>query len=191
MRIMLTLIDREEISRGLAEDLLFAEIALRIGRDPSVVSRDVARHGGRSGYRAVVAEQTACAARERPKPAWVSSAPSRNTPPPPTTRTTRPNRGTGATRASSRPLDAGARPAPPAPARRSRPRQACRRSRRRSPRSEPAARRWRCCRSRLPAAGDPDGEVTPRLDVPQRPRSPGRPARAAYQPRGGPAVEAG
>jgi IS30 family transposase len=28
----LTLIDREEISRGLAEDLLFAEIALRIGR---------------------------------------------------------------------------------------------------------------------------------------------------------------
>jgi IS30 family transposase len=64
---MLTLIDREEISRGLAEDLLFAEIALRIGRDPSVVSRDVARHGGRAGYRAVVAEQTACAARERPK----------------------------------------------------------------------------------------------------------------------------
>ena len=43
MRIMLTLIDREEISRGLAEDLLFAEIAVRIGRDPSVVSRDVAR----------------------------------------------------------------------------------------------------------------------------------------------------
>ena len=41
MRIMLTLIDREEISRGLAEDLLFAEIAVRIGRDPSVVSRDV------------------------------------------------------------------------------------------------------------------------------------------------------
>ena len=39
MRIMLTLMDREEISRGLAEDLLFAEIAVRIGRDPSVVSR--------------------------------------------------------------------------------------------------------------------------------------------------------
>jgi len=54
---MLTLIAREEISRGLAEDLLFAEIALRIGRDPSVVSRDVARHGGRAGYRAVVCRQ--------------------------------------------------------------------------------------------------------------------------------------
>ena len=67
MSIMLTLIDREEISRGLAEDLLFAEIAVRIGRDSSVVSRDVARHGGRAGYRAVVADQRACAARERPK----------------------------------------------------------------------------------------------------------------------------
>ena len=65
MRIMLTLIDQEEISRGLAEDLLFAEIAVRIGRDRSVVSRDVARHDGRSGYRAVVADQTACAARDR------------------------------------------------------------------------------------------------------------------------------
>jgi len=54
---MLTLIARQEISRGLAEDLLFAEIAVRIGRDPSVVSCDVARHGGRSGYRAVVADQ--------------------------------------------------------------------------------------------------------------------------------------
>src|ERR687894_264047 len=64
---MLTLIDREEISRGLAEDLLFTEIAVRIGRDPSVVSRDVARHGGRAGYRALVADQAACAARERPK----------------------------------------------------------------------------------------------------------------------------
>ena len=75
VRIMLTLIDREEISRGLAEDLLFAEIALRIGRDPSVVSRDVARHGGRSGYRAVIAEQTACAARERPKLLAVERSP--------------------------------------------------------------------------------------------------------------------
>ena len=67
MRIMLTLIDREEISRGLAEDLLFVEIAVQIGRDSSVVSRDVARHGGRAGYRAVVAEQAASVARELPE----------------------------------------------------------------------------------------------------------------------------
>ena len=75
MRIMLTLIDREEISRGLAEDLLFTEIAVRIGRDPSVVSRDVARHGGRAGYRALVADQAACAARERPKLLAVERSP--------------------------------------------------------------------------------------------------------------------
>jgi IS30 family transposase len=72
---MLTLIDREEISRGLAEDLLFTEIAVRIGRDPSVVSRDVARHGGRAGYRGVVADQAACAARERPKLLAVERSP--------------------------------------------------------------------------------------------------------------------
>ena len=48
---------------------------MRIGRDPSVVSRDVARHGGRAGYRAVIAEQTACAARERPKLLAVERSP--------------------------------------------------------------------------------------------------------------------
>ncbi|WP_352231662.1 helix-turn-helix domain-containing protein, partial [Actinokineospora sp. NBRC 105648] len=51
---MLTLAEREEISRGLAESLEYREIAVLIGRGPSVVSREVARHGGREGYRAVV-----------------------------------------------------------------------------------------------------------------------------------------
>ena len=60
MHIMLTLIDREKISRGLADDLLFAEIAVRISRDRSVVSRDVACHVGRSGYRAVVTRWVRC-----------------------------------------------------------------------------------------------------------------------------------
>jgi transposase, IS30 family len=73
--MMLMLSDREEISRGLAEDLEFAEIARRIGRDPSVVSRDVARHGGRSGYRAAAADQAARAARERPKKLAVERSP--------------------------------------------------------------------------------------------------------------------
>jgi IS30 family transposase len=75
VRMMLMLSDREEISRGLAEDLEFAEIARRIGRDPSVVSRDVARHGGRSGYRAAAADQAARAARERPKQLAVERSP--------------------------------------------------------------------------------------------------------------------
>jgi len=64
---MLTMPDREEISRGLAENLEFTQIALRIGRDPSVISREVARHGGRTGYRAAAADAAAVAARERPK----------------------------------------------------------------------------------------------------------------------------
>ena len=75
MRKMLMLSDREEISRGLAEDLEFTEIARRIGRDPSVESRDVARHGGRSGYRAATADQAARAARARPKKLAVERSP--------------------------------------------------------------------------------------------------------------------
>jgi hypothetical protein len=46
MRRMLTLAGREEISRGLAESLEFKDIAVRIGRDASIVSREDARHGG-------------------------------------------------------------------------------------------------------------------------------------------------
>jgi transposase, IS30 family len=67
VRVMLMLADREEISRGLAEGLEYKEIGLRLGRDSSVISRDVARHGGRAEYRAVAADSEACAARERPK----------------------------------------------------------------------------------------------------------------------------
>jgi IS30 family transposase len=67
VRVMLMLADREEISRGLAEGLEYKEIGLRLGRDSSVISRDVARHGGRAAYRAVAADSEACAARERPK----------------------------------------------------------------------------------------------------------------------------
>jgi transposase, IS30 family len=45
---MLMLTDREEISRGLAESLEYKEIGRRLGRDSSVISREVARHGGRA-----------------------------------------------------------------------------------------------------------------------------------------------
>jgi len=46
----LTLEDREDISRGLAKGLENKDIAASIGRDESVVSREIARHGGREGY---------------------------------------------------------------------------------------------------------------------------------------------
>jgi transposase, IS30 family len=71
---MLTLPEREEISRGLAEGLLYLaegllykEIGAVIGRDPSIVSREVSRHGGRAGYRAVGADAAATVSRARPK----------------------------------------------------------------------------------------------------------------------------
>ena len=67
MRKMLMLTDREEISRGLAESLEYQEIGHRLGRDSSVISREVARHGGRERYRAAAAHEAACAGRERPK----------------------------------------------------------------------------------------------------------------------------
>jgi transposase, IS30 family len=67
VREMLMLVDREEISRGLAEGLQYKQIAFRVGRDPSVISREVARHGGRIDYRAAAADEAAGVARERPK----------------------------------------------------------------------------------------------------------------------------
>jgi transposase, IS30 family len=67
VRKMLMLVDREEISRGLAESLEYKEIGVRLGRDASVISREVARHGGRQRYRAAAAHEAACAGRERPK----------------------------------------------------------------------------------------------------------------------------
>jgi len=75
VRRMLTKADREEIFRGLAEDLLFVEIAGRIGRDASVISREVARHGGRGDYRPVGADQVACVVRARPKRLAVERSP--------------------------------------------------------------------------------------------------------------------
>lgn len=65
---MLSEADREEISRGIAEELDGKVIAARIGRCPSVVSREIARHGGRGGYRAVAARGVATEHRGRPKP---------------------------------------------------------------------------------------------------------------------------
>jgi IS30 family transposase len=75
VRNMLTLTDREEISRGLVEGLEYKEIARLISRNPSVVSRDVARHGGRVGYRAVAADGSAAAGRQRPKAYAVDRSP--------------------------------------------------------------------------------------------------------------------
>jgi transposase, IS30 family len=63
----LTVVEREEISRGLAAQHSCHAIARRIGRAPSSVSREVARNGGRVGYRATEAEFAARRRSRRPK----------------------------------------------------------------------------------------------------------------------------
>lgn len=66
-RLALTLPEREEISRGLATGMGPRHIAGRLGRSPSTVSREVARNGGQSRYRATEADKDAWGRALRPK----------------------------------------------------------------------------------------------------------------------------
>jgi len=66
-RLALTFAEREDISRAIASDLPIREIASRLGRAASTVSREVARHGGRSTYRAHDADRQAWVSALRPK----------------------------------------------------------------------------------------------------------------------------
>ena len=63
----LTLSEREDISRGLATGQSIRQIARRIGRAPSTVSREIIRHGGPERYRAVAADAAAWDRARRPK----------------------------------------------------------------------------------------------------------------------------
>jgi IS30 family transposase len=65
--VALVLDEREEISRGIAAGRSIRRIASSLGRSPSTVSREVARHGGRSGYRATEADARAWERALRPK----------------------------------------------------------------------------------------------------------------------------
>ena len=77
MRRMLTLQDREEISRGVVEELSTRQIGAKIRRNHTVVSREIARHGGRDAYRAAAAEDRARTGRARPKTLAVDRHPRR------------------------------------------------------------------------------------------------------------------
>jgi len=73
--LALTLVEREEISRGLACDLSLRAIATRLGRAPSTVSREVNRNGGLRHYRASKADEAAWDRAHRPKPCKLVSEP--------------------------------------------------------------------------------------------------------------------
>jgi DNA-binding CsgD family transcriptional regulator len=62
----LTAEDRRRIAEGLAAGLAYAEIARRLGRSRSTVTREIARNGGPHGYRAARAQHaTSWRARRR------------------------------------------------------------------------------------------------------------------------------
>ena len=64
----LSLTEREEISRGVAAGQSLRMVAARLGRAPSTISRELARNGGRSRYRAHHADRAATSRARRPKP---------------------------------------------------------------------------------------------------------------------------
>ena len=61
-------VEREQIMIGVARDESCRVIAGRLGRDHTVVSREIARNGGRESYRASAAQERAVKERRRRKP---------------------------------------------------------------------------------------------------------------------------
>jgi len=64
---VLSMSEREEISRGLAAGDSLRRIACQLSRQPSTISREIARHGGRARYRARTADRRAWRNARRPK----------------------------------------------------------------------------------------------------------------------------
>ena len=65
----LSVIEREEISRGIATGESLRQIAGRLGRAPSTVCREVARNGGQGGYRVLRPDRAVWRRACRPKTA--------------------------------------------------------------------------------------------------------------------------
>ncbi|VHO05320.1 IS30 family transposase [Candidatus Rhabdochlamydia sp. T3358] len=64
---VLTLHEREEISRDISAQLSIRAIARKLNRCPSTVSREINRNGGITNYRAVLADKRAWVRAKRPK----------------------------------------------------------------------------------------------------------------------------
>ncbi len=71
----LHLVDREEISRGLASGHSFGRIARGLGRSVSTISREVARNKGRTLYRASQADALCWQRAARPKECVLTTRP--------------------------------------------------------------------------------------------------------------------
>lgn len=64
---VLTVEERDDILRGICENLSARAIATRLGRTQSVISREITRNGGRDGYRVHAAQQRYETLKSRPK----------------------------------------------------------------------------------------------------------------------------
>jgi len=73
--IALSLSEREEISRGIASDESMRSIAIRLGRAPSTISREIQRNGGDGKYRAARADKRAWERACRPKNCKLAGSP--------------------------------------------------------------------------------------------------------------------
>ncbi len=69
---VLSLAEREDISRGIAAGDTVRAIARGLNRAPSTVSQEISRHGGRAHYRASQADLAAWDSARRPKPCLLS-----------------------------------------------------------------------------------------------------------------------
>ena len=74
-RFALTLVEREEISRGIVAQQSIRSMAALLGRSPSTVSREVRRNGGYNQYRAALADERAWDRTRRPKRCKLAMSP--------------------------------------------------------------------------------------------------------------------
>src|SRR6185312_3605696 len=65
----LTQQERQQISQGLADDLAYAEIARRLDRPTSTITREVLRNGGPTAYRAELTHRATERRTHRRRPA--------------------------------------------------------------------------------------------------------------------------
>jgi IS30 family transposase len=65
--LRLSLVEREQISRGLAAELTLRAIARQLGRSASTISREVNTNGGPRRYRALAGERRAIRCAQRPR----------------------------------------------------------------------------------------------------------------------------
>ena len=66
-RLALTLMEREEISRGIAKQRSLRCIASHLGRSAATICREINRNGGYDHYRATLADEQAWRRARRPK----------------------------------------------------------------------------------------------------------------------------